>query len=256
MTTARDFYREATKSAGVGMHQNLIRRYAERQALLLAPIAPHWAEYIWLEVLEKQETVHSAQFPNAAPVNPQMAAIQKYIRSTMSSVTSAEGAQNKRLAKGKGALFDPKKDYKLTIFYADSLPAWQDGCVKMVRGMLEDLGVVDIKTISKKMDKAAAKQAMPFVQHLKKQLDAGLSREEVLGTELLFDELAVLREMVPGLLQTLSRCKVVEMVRVSGDDERRTGTLIDSGVVLPELPLAAAGAAPGNPGFSFGNLAN
>lgn len=73
------------------MHHNFIRRYAERRALLLAPIAPHWAEYIWLEVLNKPETVQAAQFPNAAPAHPQMAATLKYIRSTTSSVTSAEG---------------------------------------------------------------------------------------------------------------------------------------------------------------------
>lgn len=235
------------------MHHNLIRRYAERQALLLAPIAPHWAEYIWLEVLNKPETVQAAQFPDAAPVNPQMAATLKYIRSTTSSVTSAEGAQNKRLAKGRGASFDPKQDYQLTIFYADSLPAWQDGCVKMVRDMLEELGLIDVKALSKTMDKAAAKQAMPFVTALKKQLDAGLSRDEVLAAELPFDERAVLGEMVPGLRQVLPRCRSVKIVRVEGD-ERRTGTVVDSGAVVPELPPAAAGAAPGNPRFSFENL--
>ena len=35
------------------MHHDLIRRYIELQALLITVIAPHWAEYIWLEVLKK-----------------------------------------------------------------------------------------------------------------------------------------------------------------------------------------------------------
>lgn len=51
--SARDSYREAATSAGVGMHRDLVLRYVELQALLLAPIAPHWAEYIWLEILKK-----------------------------------------------------------------------------------------------------------------------------------------------------------------------------------------------------------
>lgn len=52
-TGARDFYREAASAAGISMHQDLIRRYIELQALLLTPIAPHWAEYIWLELLKR-----------------------------------------------------------------------------------------------------------------------------------------------------------------------------------------------------------
>lgn len=52
-TGARDAYREATNAAGIGMHCDLVIRYIELQALLISPIAPHWAEYIWLEVLGK-----------------------------------------------------------------------------------------------------------------------------------------------------------------------------------------------------------
>lgn len=52
-TAARDTYREAATAAGVGMHRDTILRYIELQALMLAPITPHWAEYVWLEVLNK-----------------------------------------------------------------------------------------------------------------------------------------------------------------------------------------------------------
>jgi leucyl-tRNA synthetase len=51
--STRDFYREATTSAGIGMHRDLILRYIELQALLITPIAPHWAEYAWREILGK-----------------------------------------------------------------------------------------------------------------------------------------------------------------------------------------------------------
>lgn len=50
-TGCRDFYREATTAAGVSMHRNLVMHYIELQALLLTPIAPHWADYMWQEVL-------------------------------------------------------------------------------------------------------------------------------------------------------------------------------------------------------------
>jgi leucyl-tRNA synthetase len=51
--SARDAYREAATSAGIGMHRDVVLRYVELQALMMSPIAPHWSEYIWLEILKK-----------------------------------------------------------------------------------------------------------------------------------------------------------------------------------------------------------
>lgn len=52
-TICRDFYREATTADGSGMRKDLVLTYIELQALLIQPIAPHWADYIWQEVLHK-----------------------------------------------------------------------------------------------------------------------------------------------------------------------------------------------------------
>jgi leucyl-tRNA synthetase len=56
-TSARDSYRVSTSSAQLGMHQDCIRRYIELQAQMIAVIAPHWADYIWQEVLKKVRTL-------------------------------------------------------------------------------------------------------------------------------------------------------------------------------------------------------
>ena len=64
MTNARGAYRKATLGEGVaglnmgdekfeGMHKGLVERYIELQALMLAPIAPHWTEHIWSDLLKK-----------------------------------------------------------------------------------------------------------------------------------------------------------------------------------------------------------
>ena len=52
-TICRDFYREATIANSSGMRKDLVLTYIELQALLLQPIAPHWADYIWQEILHK-----------------------------------------------------------------------------------------------------------------------------------------------------------------------------------------------------------
>lgn len=52
-TGTRDFYREVVTAAGIWMNRDLILQYIELQVLLLTPIASHWADYIWQEVLNK-----------------------------------------------------------------------------------------------------------------------------------------------------------------------------------------------------------
>ena len=52
-TGARDFYREAATVSGIGMHKDVVAKYIELQALLLTPLAPHWCDYIWQELLGK-----------------------------------------------------------------------------------------------------------------------------------------------------------------------------------------------------------
>lgn len=124
-TAARDFYREVTKAAGLGMHEDLVKRYIELQALMLTPIAPHWADYIWQEVLNKPDTIQNALWPEVPEPDASLTAAREFVRSTQSNITSAEGQAVKRLAKGKAALFDPKKEKKITIFSAKSWPKWQ-----------------------------------------------------------------------------------------------------------------------------------
>jgi leucyl-tRNA synthetase len=124
-TSARDFYREATRAAGLGMHEDLVKKFIKLQALLLTPIAPHWAEYIWLEVLKESETIQNAQWPKVPESDPSLTAAREFVRQTQSNITSAEGAAVKRLSKGKAANFDPKKEKKITIFAAQEWPLWQ-----------------------------------------------------------------------------------------------------------------------------------
>jgi leucyl-tRNA synthetase len=124
-TSARDFYREATRAAGIGMHKDLVKKFIRLQALLLTPIAPHWAEYIWLEVLKEAKTVQFAQWPQVPEADASLTAAREFVRQTQSNITSAEGAAVKKMAKGKASAFDPKKEKKITIFSAQEWPAWQ-----------------------------------------------------------------------------------------------------------------------------------
>lgn len=250
---ARDIYRDAVKAVGLSMHEKLVRRYAELQAILLAPFAPHWSESVWLEVLGHKGSIRDATWPDVAPADAGWLATLDYIRGTMSNVTAAEGQQHKKLAKGKTTVaFDPKKPFKVTVFLSTKLPDWQETCLNLLTRALDELGLVDMKNIGKQLDKKDTKRAMPFIKGLKDRLDAGEDRGAVLNARLPFDEKRALAEMIPALTHTLQpRCSSVRVIEVQGT----SGVDIVSGEAWEgELSGTALAAVPGKPTFQFDNV--
>jgi leucyl-tRNA synthetase len=255
-TSARDFYREITKSSGIGMHQDLVRKYVELQALMITVVAPHWSEYIWLEVLNKPSTVQNELFPDVAATKPELTAAREYVRATSGNITSAEGAQMKRMAKGKATNYDPKQAKRLTIFMASEYPSWQAKVIDIVRDAFDGM-TLDMKAISKKVDKADSKKAMPFIQAMKKSLDGGVDATTVFDRKLAFDEVDVLTQMVPGLMSTVQRCVGVEVISVeqggkSGSVVASVGEAADGkGEKKEDLAPQAENAVPGYVFFFF-----
>lgn len=252
MISARDAYRESATSAGVGMHRDIVLRYIELQALLLAPIAPHWAEYVWLEILKKPETVHNALFPQVPEQSPELTAITTYVRTTSSSITSAEAQLAKKASKGKNTGYDPRKPKKLTIYAAKKYPSWQEKYIDLVREAFDGLNLsINDKELNAKVGKMGEmKKAMPFVQTLKRRLIQGREEPEtVFSRKLPFEEFAVLKEMIVNLQKTTG-CKVIEVIAV--DEGGKTGEVLGSGE--KKEGLSAENAVPGQPTFQFVNI--
>ena len=259
-TSARDFYREATAAAGIEMHRDLVLRYIELQALLLTPIAPHWAEYIWLEVLHKLSTIQNELFPSVTQPNAALTAAREYVRSTSSSITSAEAAQQKKKDKGKSIAFDPRKPKNLTIFAAAKFPAWQEKYIDLVREAFDatSLTVRDEKALGTRVAALGEmKKAMPFVQGLKKRLVGGETPAIVFERKLAFDELDTLQAMAPGL-KRITGCRNIIVVAV--DEGAKAGRVIAAGDQgaqsdrIESLFPVAESAVPGFPSFHFENV--
>lgn len=117
-------------------------------------------------------------------------------------------------------------------------------------------GPLDIKAISKSIDKSESKKAMPFINGLKRRLDNGEPKDVVLNRELAFDQLTTLRAMVPGLKQTIQKCVDVEIISVA--EGGKEGFVVkedgSQGEQKTELSPAAASAEPGSPSFAFENV--
>lgn len=65
LQNARDTYRNMVGAEG--MHAKLVRRFAEVQTKLLAPICPHLAEHIYSTLMGGEGTVTKSGWPEAAP---------------------------------------------------------------------------------------------------------------------------------------------------------------------------------------------
>ena len=251
-TSARDFYRESSAAAGIKMHKDLVLQYIELQALLLAVIAPHWSEYIWLEVLQKSSTIQNALWPVVPMSNAALTAAREYVRTTASNITSAEAAQQKRKAKGKDIGYDLKKPKKLTIFAAAKFPTWQEKYINLVKEAWDGKGMDDKELNGKIAKLGEMKKAMPFVIGLKKRLVAGEKPELVFDRKLAFDEIQTLNNMIPGLKKAAG-LSLVELVMVS--ESGKAGRVIGGDQEVIGLPLQSESAVPGAPTFSFENVA-
>ncbi|UNI19942.1 Leucine--tRNA ligase [Purpureocillium takamizusanense] len=253
LTSARDFYREACSAGGIKMHKDLVFRYIELQALLMAVIAPHWSEHIWREVLKKDGSIQNARFPEVRPVDAALSAKRDYVRNTASNVNSAEGLQLKKKAKGKEVSFDPKQPKKLTIYMSARFPSWQAKYIDLLKEMWEpSTKSVNDKELNGRIAKMGEmKKAMPFVQGLKKRLQNGEPASAVLEQKLAFDEKETLAQMVPGLSKTagLVACDVL-IVEEGG---KKGVSMTDGKEVDITVPIAE-NSVPGVPTFFFENV--
>lgn len=254
LTSARDFYREAATATGNNMHKDIVLRYIRTQALLLAVIAPHWSEQIWLEVLGEKSSIQVARFPEAGEPDAALSATFEYVRNISSNITSAEASQAKKKAKGRNTDFDPSRPKKLTIFVAENFPSWQEKYVDLLKSVWnnESKSIDEAKLMSnmKAIAGAEMKKAMAFVQLMKRRLVAGEDESAVFNRKLVFDERSALKEISPGLKRAASLAEV-QIVVIDGQG---SATTYPEGAKVETLPQPAEGSVPGIPTFLFENV--
>lgn len=171
LLAVRDSYRDAVALEG-GMHVDLAMRFIKIQALLLAPIAPHVAEYLWSDILEQPLSIQLAQFPViSAPVDQAVIDSGIYLRTTVKTIRDLEIGHQKRQSRGKYAVgFDLTKPVAVRVFTAAAFPEWQEKCVAIVKeAWTNETGVDDAK-VREALAKAGLikdKRTMPFCAQLK-----------------------------------------------------------------------------------------
>ncbi|AGO09902.1 AaceriAAL088Wp [[Ashbya] aceris (nom. inval.)] len=247
---SRDYYRE---SCGV-MHRDLVLRYIETQILMLAPIAPHFCDYIYREVLGHTTSVQVAKFPRASkPVDVGVLSALEYLRDLQRSIREAEGQALKK-KKGKGSDVDPTKPAKLSMYITESFPSWQTKYIEMVRELFEQQKLDDNQVLKSKVDPKDMKRAMPFISMLKQRL-ASESPSTVFNRELLFNEESIVKSTLDAIKRACQAIKVDVYQFIVFPHGSTTGRDILTGEEQ-EVPVCKAteNALPGQPGICINNL--
>ncbi|KAG9302769.1 hypothetical protein G9A89_009546 [Geosiphon pyriformis] len=241
LQSARDWYREVTTEEL--MHHDLIIWWIEVQALLLSPIAPHWAEYIWQNVLGKPGLIVNASFPKpTTPLDESLLEAAEYVRKMVKSVRDLEVASQKKKKKGKTEEFDPTKPKHLKLFVATRFPEWQDVAVEALKHNYNEENKVfdDVKVRAILAEKGILKnkKTMPFVQEFKKRVEK--FGKLAFNRALLFNEhetLTITKEFFKRSLG-YEKLDVLRTDEATGEDEQRAMEL----------------AVPGEPGVVFKNI--
>lgn len=247
--TARDYYRDSLAS----MHKDLVFKYIKLQALLLAPVAPHFAEYLYREVLENEGSVQNAKFPRAeTPVSQGLLDSLEYVKELARSVRDAETTVLKS-KKGKAEV-DASKPALLTLLVSTSFPEWQEQYIEIVRQLFESNTLSDNKVIKEKVGKDM-KRAMPFINFLKQRL-AKENPDTVFNRQLTFDEGALLQQVLHNIKKSSTVIKFEDVKVVSFPYGSKVGIDVATG---KEEEITATGkvveaAVPGQPGILIRNL--
>ncbi|CAK7899569.1 hypothetical protein CAAN3_04S06678 [[Candida] anglica] len=247
---ARDFYRDSVDA----MHHDLVLKYIETQALMLAPVAPHFAEYIYKEVLGKEGSVQNAKFPRAsAPISKTISDSLEYVRGLSRSIREGEGNVLKK-KKGKPSEVDQTKPTKLTVFISSSFPEWQDNYISLVRELFEKQSLNDNKLIKERTGKDM-KRAMPFIAALKQRLSVE-DPQTVFNRELTFNEVDVVKSVMKNIKKSPAAVVVQEVEAISFENGSKTGKNILTG---EEVAITISGkivdsAVPGEPGIMITNI--
>ncbi|KAG7088680.1 hypothetical protein E1B28_012651 [Marasmius oreades] len=254
LQSARDWYREVTSD--IGMHADLVTYWIRTAALLVSPIAPHFAEHIWTELLKEPQSIQLARWPvPSQSVDTTVLETGQYMRGTIKMIRDSEAHLLKMLSKNKGkgkkdgdAPFDPKKPKAVRIYVATKFPEWQDVCVQVVKECYDEasdkVDDVKVRTLLTEKGLIKDKHAMPFIQLFKKRM-AQFGAQTAFRRALPFSERDILSEVSLYLKKSLNledaEVMLTDEARAKNGEAGYTKSIIDT-------------SEPGNPAFEYRNV--
>ncbi|OMO52030.1 Aminoacyl-tRNA synthetase, class Ia [Corchorus capsularis] len=139
LQAARDWYRLSCDSGGMSMNRDLIWRFMDVQTRLITPICPHYAEFVWGELLKKDGFVVKAGWPTGDSPDFKLKSAIKYLQDTIVKVREGLKKQIPG-SKKKGApvsSITEDKYVKGLIFVKEQFDGWRAACLQILQSKFD-----------------------------------------------------------------------------------------------------------------------
>ncbi|KAM6600288.1 hypothetical protein CsatA_019897 [Cannabis sativa] len=258
LQAARDEYRFSCGAGG--MNRELVWRFMDLQTRLITPICPHYAEYVWKELLKKEGFVITAGWPVAEVPDLTLKTANKYLQDSIVLMRKLLQKQISGSKKGnkKGApVTTSTEETNLVglIYVNEQYDGWKAECLKMLRDRFdsstrsftsnEDGLILDAIQNSPVRPndnfKLTQKVCMPFMRFKKDEAIA--LGAQALELKLPFGEMEVLQENL-DLIKRQIGLEDVQVLSITDPDAlAKAGSLVR---LIHQNP-----PSPGNPTAIF-----
>ncbi|KAL3614781.1 hypothetical protein CASFOL_040442 [Castilleja foliolosa] len=254
LQAARDEYRLSCGAGG--MNRELLWRFMDIQTLLIAPICPHYAEYVWKELLKKEGYAVKAGFPKADLPDLTLKKANKYLQDCI--VTMRKLLQKQVSGAKKGGktanVSQSNNNNKPTvglIFVNEQYDGWKKECLNILKKKFDATSCTfapdqEILSELRKSEigqagnfKQVQKLCMPFLRFKKDEVKAvGV---QALDLKLPFGEIEVLAENVELIERQLGLERVEVLSAMDADAVARAGShasVLKSNPPSPGVPTS------------------
>ncbi|KAA8528005.1 hypothetical protein F0562_035126 [Nyssa sinensis] len=136
LQAARDDYRFSCGSGG--MNCNLLWRFMDVQTRLITPFCPHYAEYVWKELLKKDGFVIKAGWPEANLPDLTLKKANKYLQDLIVSMRKLLQKQVSGSKKANAnALSNQDKPTVGLIYVNEQYDGWKKECLNILRSKFD-----------------------------------------------------------------------------------------------------------------------
>ncbi|KAF8411921.1 hypothetical protein HHK36_004479 [Tetracentron sinense] len=253
LQAARDEYRFSCGAGG--MKRDLLWLFMDVQTRLITPICPHYAEYVWKELLKKDGFVVNAGWPMADPPNLTLKSANKYLQD---SIVSMRKLLQKQVSGSKKAasVTPPTEESKPTIgliYVNEQYIGWKEECLRILQSKFDSVtrSFAPVQEIMEALQKSAIGQVgnfkqtqklcMPFLRF--KKDEAVAVGVHALDLKLPFGEIEVLQENLELIKRQLGLEHVEVLSATDPDAVSKAGPYIS---LLNQNP-----PSPGNPTTIF-----
>jgi len=196
MISARDLYRDWCNNSGMTMRRSLAMKWMKHFALLMTPIAPHWAENCW-SILGNDTFIVKEVFPQWEPEDKLLTRQTDFLNKTLKNARQTVSKAKQKPTEGAFVVTKEYSDWRIATLQ------WMEGRYSDDTGFSETFKD-DMKAYASSLpDKKNMKNVMQFASFVKKEVEEVGSRWPM-ELQVPFDQKQILSESLTYIQKQLN----------------------------------------------------